>query len=94
MAAERMIEIVTMGYEAAAVFLVSAIPSDVALVVGSACGGALVTAIGVLYRRQLVLEDRQQANIERAAASAHATADAINKLTAAIQGSRTDARNS
>lgn len=66
--------------------LVSAIPSDVAMVVGAACGGALCTAIGVLYRRQIVLEDRQQANIERQAQSANATADALNKLTDVIRG--------
>lgn len=68
--------------------LLSDIPADVALVVASAAGGALTTAIAVLYRRQIVLEDRTQANIERAAQSAYATAEAMNKLTAALEGKR------
>lgn len=57
------------------------------MVIGTAAGGTLCGAIGILYRRQIVLEDRQQANIERAAASAYATADAINRLTDTIKGS-------
>jgi hypothetical protein len=77
---------VVMGLESLVPVLVSDIPSDVALVIGSACGGALITAIGVLYRRQIVLEDRTQANVERYSASAYATADSLNKLTDAIRG--------
>ena len=73
-----------MGLEP--VMLLSDIPADVALVVASTCGGAMAAAIGVLYRRQVVLEDRQQANIERAAASAYASADAIKELTDALRG--------
>lgn len=75
-----------MGLESLTPVLVSDVPADVALVIASACGGALVAAIGVLYRRQLVLEDRQQANIERAAQSSFATAQALDKLTDAIKG--------
>lgn len=72
-----------MGLEPIA--LVSDIPADIALVVASTCGGAMAAAIGVLWRRQVVLEDRQQANTERMAASAYASADALNKLTEAVR---------
>jgi hypothetical protein len=83
---------VTMGIESLTPFLLTDIPGDVALLVGPPIAGALVTAIVGLWRRVVTLEDRTQANIERAAASAYATADAINKLTDALEGNRRRAR--
>lgn len=67
-------------------FLISDVPGDAVVAAAVAVGGPLFTAIAVLYRRQVVLEDRAQANIERVASSAYATADALDKLTETIKG--------
>jgi len=51
--------------------------------VGSALS-TMIAAIGVLYKRTLVLEDRQQKNIEQTTGALHATADAVRELTKAV----------
>lgn len=88
-----MIPPMVAGLDRMAPFLLSDVPGDVVLFVAAPVAGTLVTAIVALWRRQLALEDRLQANIERNANSAHATADAINKLSAAISGTRQRDRN-
>jgi hypothetical protein len=79
-----------MGLEPS--FLLSAVPGDVALAVGGAYAATAIVAIVALWKQHKTDVAQNQANVERLINSAHATADAMNKLTATLEGGRTRAR--
>jgi len=74
-------------------FLLSDVPGDVALAVATAFAGTFAVGIATLWRQHVKDIAQIQANTERQAESAHASADAIGELTRAIRGNH-DAQRS
>ena len=62
-------------------FLTQAIDPQVAYAVV----GGLVTALGIVWRRMLVVEERSQKNLERALDSINSSTSAIEALTKLIE---------
>ena len=62
-------------------FLIQAIDPQVAYAVV----GGLVTALGIVWRRMLVVEERSQKNLERALDSINSNTSAIEALTKLIE---------
>ena len=62
-------------------FLIQAIDPQVAYAVV----GGLVTALGIVWRRMLVVEERSQKNLERALDSINSSTSAIEALTKLIE---------
>ena len=62
-------------------FLIQAIDPQVAYAVV----GGLVTALGIVWRRMLTVEERSQKNLERALDSINSSTSAIEALTKLIE---------
>jgi hypothetical protein len=81
-----MIPPMVAGLDRMTPFLLSDVPGDVAMAVGGAFAATAVAAIVALWQQHKRDIAQSQANVERVINSAHATADAMDRLTAAIDG--------